>query len=79
MAEFLQNYGIWIAIIGAMFLMHRLGLGCGGGHRHGQDHGHGSQRPAELQTRIRRVSGQEPAEADGERDEEGPCASQPPA
>ena len=37
MVEFLQNYGIWIAVIGGMFLMHRLGIGCCGGHSHGHD------------------------------------------
>ncbi len=30
MVEFIQNYGIWILLIGGMFLMHRLGIGCCG-------------------------------------------------
>ena len=42
MGDFLQNYGIWIAVIGGMLLMHRLGIGCCGGHRPG----HGNERDA---------------------------------
>ena len=38
MVEFFQNYGIWIVLIGVMFLMHRLGIGCCGDHGHGQPH-----------------------------------------
>ncbi len=37
MVEFFQNYGIWIAVIGGMFLMHRLGFGCCGSHSHGHN------------------------------------------
>ena len=40
MVEFIQNYGIWFLVAGAMFLMHRLGIGCCGGHRHGTVRGH---------------------------------------
>lgn len=47
MAEFLQNYWIWILLIGGMFLMHRLGIGCCGGHRHDQGHGPGETPKAE--------------------------------
>ncbi len=47
MVEFFQNYGIWIVLIGVMFLMHRLGIGCCGGHSHGQRHGHGDAPKAE--------------------------------
>ena len=41
MAEFLQKYGVWILLVGGMFLLHRLGVGCCGGHspRHGRGHG----------------------------------------
>ncbi len=36
MIEFLQTYGLWIALAGVFFAMHRFGMGCGGGqHRHG--------------------------------------------
>ena len=37
MGEFLQNYGLWILLIGIFFAMHRFGMGCGGhgGHQHG--------------------------------------------
>lgn len=35
MIEFLQNYGLWIALGAVFFTMHRFGMGCcGGGHRH---------------------------------------------
>jgi hypothetical protein len=34
MAESLQHYGLWILLIGGVFLMHRLGIGFCGGHRH---------------------------------------------
>lgn len=41
MVEFLQNYGLWIALVGVFVGMHWFGMGCcGGGHRHGQ-----GQRP----------------------------------
>lgn len=33
MFEFLQNYGLWIALAAVFFTMHRFGTGCcGGGH-----------------------------------------------
>jgi len=35
MSEFVQNYGLWIALGGVFFVMHRFGMGCcGGGHHH---------------------------------------------
>ena len=47
MFEFIQNNWIWILLIGGMFLMHRLGIGCCGGHSHSQGHGHGKEPKAE--------------------------------
>lgn len=35
MEEFLRSYGVWILVAGVFFAMHRFGMGCGGGHRHG--------------------------------------------
>ncbi len=36
MIEFLQTYGLWIALAGVFIVMHRFGMGCcGGGHQHG--------------------------------------------
>ena len=33
MLEFLQNYGLWIALAAVFFTMHRFGMGCcGRGH-----------------------------------------------
>ena len=33
MIEFLQNYGLWIALAGVFVAMHRFGMGCcGRGH-----------------------------------------------
>jgi len=38
MIQFVQSYGLWIALVGVFFAMHWFGMGCcGGGHR---------QRPA---------------------------------
>lgn len=37
MVEFFQSYGLWIVLIAGMYLMHRLGIGCCGGH--GRGHG----------------------------------------
>jgi hypothetical protein len=35
MIEFLQNYGLWIALGGVFLVMHRFGMGCcGGGDQH---------------------------------------------
>ena len=39
MVEFLQNYGLWIVLLGVFFAMHRFGMGCCGGGHH--------QRPTE--------------------------------
>lgn len=36
MVEFIQNYGLWIVLVGSVFLMHRLGIGCCGGHSHSE-------------------------------------------
>jgi len=33
--EFLQNNWFWIVLFVGFVLMHSLGMGCGGGHRHG--------------------------------------------
>ena len=64
MVEFLQNYGIWIALIGGMFLMHRLGIGCCGGHSHGQGHGHEDGPKAEPKPTDAKVAdGQKPEPA----------------
>lgn len=41
MIEFLQNYGLWIALAGVFVAMHRFGVGCGGG-------GHHQERPPET-------------------------------
>ena len=38
MIEFLQGYGLWIALFGVFVAMHWFGMGCcGGGHRHRPD------------------------------------------
>lgn len=34
MIEFLHTYGLWIALAGVFFAMHRFGIGCCGGHQH---------------------------------------------
>ena len=34
MIEFLQTYGLWIALAVVFFAMHRFGMGCCGGHAH---------------------------------------------
>lgn len=36
MVEFLQNYGLWIALGGVFVVMHWFGMGCCGGHRRQQ-------------------------------------------
>jgi hypothetical protein len=33
MIEFVQNYGLWIALAGVFVAMHWFGMGCCGGHR----------------------------------------------
>jgi hypothetical protein len=35
MIAFVQDYGLWLALIGVFFAMHWFGMGCCGGHRHG--------------------------------------------
>jgi len=40
MVEFLQSYGLWIALAGVFVAMHWFGKGCcGGGHRQGPGQG----------------------------------------
>jgi hypothetical protein len=34
MMEFLESYGLWIALGGVFAAMHWFGAGCCGGHRH---------------------------------------------
>ncbi len=66
MVEFIQNYGIWIALIGGMVLMHRLGIGCCGGHRHDQDHAHKDapkRTPTPTETKVVSERHQETAAA----------------
>jgi hypothetical protein len=63
MGEFLSSYGIWILLIGGMFLMHRLGIGCCGGHSHGKGHGHGDAPKAEPKPTETKVSVQEKPDA----------------
>jgi len=63
MGEFIQNYGIWIVVIGGMFLMHRLGIGCHG-HGHGRDHGRANAPKTEPSpTETAAVVGEEPGAA----------------
>ncbi len=52
MVEFIQNYEIWILLIGGIFLMHRLGIGCCGGHSH--DHRRNHDPAAQDQSRQER-------------------------
>lgn len=35
MEEFFRSYGSWILLAVVFFALHRFGMGCGGGHRHG--------------------------------------------
>ena len=63
MVEFIQSYGIWILLIGGMFLMHRFGFGCCGGHSHGKGHGHGDAPKAEPKPTETKASAQEKPEA----------------
>ena len=65
MGEFLQNYGIWIALIVGMFLMHRLGLGCGAGHAHRRN-GEGSAE-GEAEPKEAKAAAEERPKADGSR------------
>jgi hypothetical protein len=39
MVEFLQTYGLWIALGGVFVGMHWFGMGCCGGHRHNKEDG----------------------------------------
>ncbi len=57
MAEFIQNYGIWILLVGGMFLMHRLGIGCCGGHR--RAHGEG-RKPEPRPVDANATAGEKP-------------------
>ena len=63
MIEFFQNYGIWIVLIGVLFLMHRLGIGCCGGHSHGQGHNRGDVPRVEPNTTDAKATAGEKAAA----------------
>jgi hypothetical protein len=39
MIEFLQSYGLWIALAGVFVGMHWFGMGCCGGRRHEKERG----------------------------------------
>ena len=68
MVEFIQNYGIWILLVGGMFLMHRLGIGCCGGHRHGQGHRHADAAKEEPRpTDAKAAAGEKPEALAGTR------------
>jgi len=47
MEEFLRSYGVWILLAGIFFAMHWFGMGCGGGHRHGERRDEEPGRPGE--------------------------------
>lgn len=62
MGEFLQNYWLWILLIGIFFAMHRFGMGCGGhgGYQHGGEKKDdekpetaGGRRPARRELPLR--------------------------
>ena len=63
MVEFIQNYGIWILFIGGMLLMHRLGIGCCGGHSHGQGRRDGDAPKREPKPTETKAAEAEKAEA----------------
>ncbi len=49
MIEFLQSYGLWIALAGVFVAMHWFGKGyCGGGHQHGDSRDTERQTPPGL-------------------------------
>ncbi len=59
MAEFLSNYGLWIALGGIFVATHMFGMGCGGrgSHQHGSEKkdepgdahaGHGTPTPTKA-------------------------------
>lgn len=44
MEEFIRSYGLWI-LLGVIFVaLHRLGMGCGGGHAYGGERGDAASR-----------------------------------
>ena len=45
MIEFLQNYGLWIALAAVFFIMHRFGMGCCGGGHHQNLANRGKEQP----------------------------------
>ncbi|MBI3003361.1 MAG: hypothetical protein HYY54_07075 [candidate division NC10 bacterium] len=51
MEEFLRSYGVWILLAGVFIAMHRFGMGCGAGHRHGTHHNDEPAKPGEEQKR----------------------------
>jgi hypothetical protein len=65
MGEFLQNYGLWILLIGIFFAMHRFGMGCGGhgGHRHGDEQKDSNKKPETAGGHQHGTSGEAPAAA----------------
>jgi hypothetical protein len=56
MVEFIENNGLWVLLIAAMFLMHRLGIGCCGGHRHGREREPGEPRRSERKSTDPKVA-----------------------
>ncbi len=65
MGEFLQNYGLWILLIGIFFAMHRFGMGCGGhgGHQHGGEKKKDDEKPETTGGHQHGTAGQAPAAA----------------
>jgi hypothetical protein len=51
MEEFLRSYGVWILLAGIFFAMHRFGMGCGGGHRHGGGREEEPDKPGDAKKR----------------------------
>ena len=64
MGEFLQNYGLWILLIGIFFAMHRFGMGCGGhgGNQHGGEK-KDDEKPETAGGHQHGTAGQQPAAA----------------
>jgi len=65
MGEFLQNYGLWILLIGIFFGMHAFGMGCGGhgGHQHGGDEKKDDKNPETAGNHQHATAGHAPATA----------------
>jgi len=51
MEEFLRSYGIWILLAAVFFGMQWFGMGCCGGHRHGEGGNGEPQKPEERRSR----------------------------